>query len=107
MATPPIVQTQAGFQPKMRIFTDEQILDETFRKKIIDEINGQENRDRKLLAARRYEILRDEIKPHVLQLLSTQGFNGETMKIMEARCTSVNIYKKVVSKKARSYTQKH
>lgn len=89
----------------IKIFSDEQILDEAFRKQLIEEINGKENRERKLEASRRWELLRDVIKPHVMERLKVQGFTSATLAVMEARCTNVNIFKKFVSKKARSYSK--
>lgn len=88
-----------------KMFSDEQILDEAFRKQIIEEINGSENRARKLESSRRWELLKDQIKPHVMQRVRAQGFKAETLAVMEARCTNVNIFKKFVSKKARSYAK--
>lgn len=88
-----------------KMFKDEQILDIRFRVKIIKEINDKENVDRKRREAAKWEIWRDMIKPHVMKLLSSQGFKEETLKVFEARCTDINIFKKVVSKKARSYTK--
>lgn len=89
----------------IKLFSEEQILDENFRKLVIEEINGKENKTRKLEASRRWELLRDQIKPHVMERLRVQGFKQETLNVMEARCTNVNIFKKFVSKKARSYTK--
>lgn len=89
----------------IKMFSDEQILDEEFRKTIIEEINGSENRARKLESSRRWELLKDQIKPHVMQRLRAQGFKAETLAVMEQRCTNVNLFKKFVSKKARSYSK--
>jgi hypothetical protein len=88
-----------------KMFKDEQILDIKFRVQIIAEINHKENVDRKRREAAKWEIWRDMIQPHVMAIVKTQGFKDETLAVMAARCTDINIFKKVVSKKARSYTK--
>lgn len=90
---------------KVQMWKDEQILDEGFRKQVIQEIEGSENRQRKERQAACWEILRDQIPGHVMARLKTQGFNDDTLKVMEGRVTNVNLLKKIVSKKARSYSK--
>lgn len=90
---------------KTQMLNDEQILDPAFRKKIIDEINGAENRERKRLFAATWEIWRDQVRKFVLERLADQGFNADTIKIMNQRAANVNLFKKIVSKKARSYSK--
>jgi len=87
------------------MLTDEQILDPTFRAKVIKEIEGVENVNRKKQQKAMLEIYRDQIVPFVLQRLKDQGFAAETLAVMNQRATSINIYKKIVSKKARSYSK--
>lgn len=87
------------------MFTDEQILDQAFRAKLIKEINGSENQNRKKQQSAMLEMLRDQIIKFVLERLKAQGFKDETLAVMVQRATNVNIYKKIVSKKARSYSK--
>lgn len=87
------------------LFNDEQILNEGFRKKIIAEINGTENVERKRRAAACWEIWRDQVRGFVLDRLKAQGFLPETLAVMNQRASNVNLFKKIVSKKARSYSK--
>src|SRR3990167_986150 len=87
------------------MFTDEQILDPLFRKKIIQEINGNENTNRKKQQAAMLEMLRDQVIKFVLERLTAQGFKQETLAVMVQRATNVNLLKKIISKKARSYSK--
>lgn len=89
----------------IQLTSDEQILDEGFRKQIITQINGTENVNRKKLQAATWEIWRDQVRKYVLERLAAQGFKEDTLKIMNQRAANVNLFKKVVSKKARSYSK--
>lgn len=89
---------------KTTIFTDEQILDPNFRRGIIKEIEGDENRMRKAMAMRRFEIFRDQVKKYVMQRLRAQGFKDDTIQIMLQRASNISICKKIVKKKARAYS---
>lgn len=89
----------------IQLFSDDQILSEAFRKKIIDEIEGPENKERKRREAAKWEIWRDQVRKFVLDRLKSQGFQQETIEIMNQRATNVNLFKKIVSKKARSYAK--
>lgn len=90
---------------KYQMFSDEQILDQQFRAKIIKEINGNENKNRKKQQAAILEVYRDQIIKFVLERLQAQGFKAETLAVMVQRATNVNLLKKIVSKKARSYSK--
>lgn len=87
----------------MFIFKDEDVLDEGFRKKIIMEIGGIENLNRKKASIRRYEMFRDKTIDHVMKRLEDQGFEKDTLEQLRARASNISIYKKIVKKKARSY----
>lgn len=89
---------------KQVIFSDEQILNESFRRGIIKEIEGDENRQRKAMANRRFEIFRDQVKKYVMQRLRAQGFKEDTIAIMLQRAANISICKKIVKKKARAYS---
>lgn len=85
------------------IFRDEDVLNEMFRYSIIKEIEGHENRKRKAVAYRRFEILRDKTKKYVMERLRDQGFSDDTLRVMEARASNISVAKKIVKKKARTY----
>lgn len=86
----------------MRFDKEEMILDKDVRIELIKEIEGAENIQRKREALKRYEILKDRIKKYILENL-LEELDPETVKDMQSRIATVNIYKKVVSKKARVY----
>ncbi len=88
-----------------QMFNDEQILDKAFRIQIIKEIQGSENVSRKQQQASILQVLRDDIRKFVLQRLQAQGFKAATLAVMNQRASNVNLLKKIVSKKARSYSK--
>lgn len=88
----------------MRIFEEEELLDIDFRKKIIEEIEGEENVARKRESYKRYEIYRDRIKKYILENLLLE-MDEETVNEMQSRIATVNMYKKMVQKKARVYKE--
>lgn len=86
----------------MKFNNEDMILDKNTRLLLIKEIEGAENVSRKRESLRRYEILNDRIKKYILENLLVE-LDPETVKDMQSRIATVNIYKKVVSKKARVY----
>ena len=81
-----------------QLFTDEEILNREFRVKIIKEIKGSENRERKALSIQRYELFRDKTLKYVLKRLKEQGFLADTIKQMKARGSNISIFKKIIKK---------
>lgn len=90
---------------KYKIFADEDILDKQFRVKIIKEIKSAENAKRKEAQKAMLQMLRDKVREFVLQRLAAQGFMKETLAVMAQRASNINLFKKIVSKKARSYSK--
>lgn len=86
----------------MKFINEEMILDEKVRALLVKEIEGAENIKRKKEALKRYEILKDRIKKYILKNLLDE-LDPETVQDMQSRIATVNIYKKVVGKKARVY----
>lgn len=86
----------------MRQFNEEDILDETFRGKIIKEIQGPENQQRKADSFKRWEIYKDRVKKYILEKLQ-QELDPETLIEVESRTSTINVFKKVVNKKSRIY----
>jgi len=86
----------------MNLFNEDEVLDEKFRKEIIEEIEGPENTRRKAESYKRYEIYRDRIKKYILANL-LQEMDEATVNEMQSRVATVNMYKKMVQKKARVY----
>lgn len=89
----------------MKIFQEDEILDPAFRKKIVKEIEGPENISRKDESYKRYEILKDRIKKYILNQLREE-VDGQTVLEMQSRVSMINLFKKVVNKKARVYKTK-
>jgi len=86
----------------MHIYQESDLLNPEFRKSIIDEIEGPENRKRKCESLKRYEIYRDRIKKYILENLLAE-LDPETVNEMQSRVSTINIYKKMIQKKARVY----
>lgn len=86
----------------MQFINEEMILDKRVRIALIEEIESAENRARKLESLKRYEILKDRIKKYILLNLMEE-LDPETVQDMSSRIATINIYKKVVGKKARVY----
>ena len=78
------------------------ILNQDFRKKVIDEINGPENQSRKAEMYKRYEIYRDYTKKYVAQAVKDeQGIAA--YKDVLFRTTNISICKSIINKKAVLY----
>ena len=86
----------------MKFVNEEMILNKEARLLLIKEIDGPENRNRKLEIKKRYEILKDRIKKYILENL-LEELDPATVKDMQSRIATINLYKKVVGKKARVY----
>jgi hypothetical protein len=86
----------------MKVFNEEQLLDDNFRKQVIEEIESPENESRKQESFKRYEIYRDRIKKYILLQLQNE-LDPETVLEMQQRVATINIFKKIVKKKARVY----
>lgn len=89
----------------MKIFNEDKLLDAEFRNAVIEEIEDSENIQRKAESYKRYEIYRDRIKKYILENLLKE-LDQETVNEMQSRVATVNMYKKMVQKKARVYKDK-
>jgi hypothetical protein len=78
------------------------ILDIDTRVALIEQIESNKNITRKVEAKKRYEIYKDKIKRYILENLHRE-LEDETVRDMESRISTLNIYKKVINKKARVY----
>lgn len=86
-----------------RIESEEQVLDADIRKKIIEEIKGSENRDRRDEAYKRYLIFKDKTDRLVVEQLMLQ-FDADTIREMTYAISNVSLLKKVIGKLARVYS---
>lgn len=88
----------------MQIFNEDLLLNEAYRKKVIDEmIYGSENVSRKDSELRKHEIYRDLNKKWVMEALVHEEFKASTLKQMENRASNVSICRKIIDKLAQSY----
>ncbi len=71
------------------------------RKKIIEQIESEENKRRKAESEKRYQVMSDNQRPYVLQQLKNE-FSPETVAEMRT-VTSINITKRVVNAMASIY----
>ena len=86
----------------MQIFNENELLDQNFRLNVIQEIEGQENQKRKEESFKRWEVLKDRAKKYIIDMLLNE-MDEETVREMEGRASNINLFKKVISKKARVY----
>lgn len=84
------------------IYSDEQLLDIDYRKKILKEIQSKENLDRKKESMRRYDLMKDRNKKYVMERLRKE-MDSDTCDEMEHRASNISIFRAVVDKKAQIY----
>lgn len=87
----------------MKIFSQEEILDQTFRVAVIKEIKSQENQARKREMMKRKEVYRDNVIKWVMKALDSLGLRKDTLQLMKNHASNISIAKKIVNKKARCY----
>lgn len=87
----------------MRLTEDNQILDESIRKQILDEVDGQENQNRRNEAYKRDQIYRDQTRRFVIDKL-LQTFDQTTVREMDHSISNVSLYRKVIDKLSRVYS---
>jgi hypothetical protein len=99
------LESNASDRGNMQLKNEDQILDQAFRKKIIDEmIYGEENINRKNCELRKHEIYRDMNKKWVVAALLREGFKETTVAQMENRGVNISICRKIVNKLAQTYS---
>ncbi len=77
------------------------ILDQSYRKAVIEEIEGNENRERKAEHQKRADVYNDYQRKYILQMLSNE-FSQETVQQMRT-CTSINLTKRIINEEASIY----
>ena len=87
----------------MKIQSQEQILDQTFRAQVIKEILGKENLERKNSAKKTFDLLKDRNKKWVVESLRNENLSNETIATMTNRAGNVSLFRRVVEKLARTY----
>src|SRR5882757_809299 len=87
----------------MQIFTEEQILDQGFRARVIKDINGTWNKRRKREMRKRHEVLKDNTVKYVIEKLIQEGMLPQTIALMENRAANISVCRKIIEKLARCY----
>ncbi len=87
----------------MKVQNEEQLLDEDFRKVIIDEIEGPENCARKLQMKRRYDVFKDNTKEYVLAMMSEESEDKKVVQEIIHRLANISFCRKIIDKKAMVY----
>lgn len=88
----------------VRLLTNDQLLDEGFRKKVIEGISSQANASRKREMKKRGEVYKDLTVKWVIQKLKDEGLKDKTLKLMTNRAANISICRKIINKLARSYS---
>lgn len=86
----------------MQITKEQDILDQKFRKMVIDSIGGQENQARKAEAYRRYLCFKDRTDMFVIDKLAKQ-FDQQTIDEMGYAMANISFVRKIIEKLARVY----
>jgi hypothetical protein len=86
----------------MKLINEEQLLDENFRKLVLKEINGEENKERKKEARIRYDIFKDGTRKYVVERMKEE-LTAETFREVKHRTANISILRKIVDKKSMVY----
>jgi hypothetical protein len=89
---------------KYKLFNESDILNEAFRKKVIEEIKGAENISRKKESLKRNEVYNGNSKKWVVDALQLEGLEPDTINRMANRASNIRIMGKVTDKIAKCYT---
>jgi len=87
----------------VRLKLESDILDQKTRAALIEEIEGQENKNRKFEAYKRYQCYKDRTSHYVVELLLRQ-FEGQTVEEMRYALSNISFVRKIVDKLARVYS---
>jgi hypothetical protein len=88
---------------KMQLEKEDQLLDISIRRKIIQEIKASENQDRKDEHFKRYECYKDLTSRYVIEELLKQ-FTQTTVEEMSYALCNLSVVRKVIDKLARVYS---
>ena len=100
----PAVAAQTGLpgEPPLRANSDAALRDQGFRAQAIEEIMGDQNKNRKNDAMRRYEVYKDGTIRYVKEQLQKE-MSGDVAADMMNRVADISIVKTIVEKRARVY----
>lgn len=87
----------------MKLYNEEQLLNVEFRKKVIDEIEGNENRKRKDEMKKRYDIYKDETKKYVIESMVKESTDSNIEEEIKNRASNISFGRKIIDKKAMVY----
>lgn len=87
----------------MKIYNETDLLNIDYRKKVLDEIEGNENLKRKAQMKRRYEIYKDNTKSYALKMMQDESTDKQIIKEIINRLSNISFCKKVIAKKSTLY----
>lgn len=87
----------------MQIKSENEILDQAVRKRIIEEINGSENKSRKDEYFKRYQVYKDNTSYYVISKM-LQLFEQDTVREMSYAISNISLSRKIIDKLARVYS---
>lgn len=87
----------------MKLKKEEQILDEDFRKDVIEEILDEENQIRKMREKKRYDVYKDGTRKYVIERLEKEYSNADTLQDAIHRTANLSILRKIIDKKSVVY----
>lgn len=87
----------------MKIFNEEDILNEEYRQEVIAEIEGDENIKRKKAMKKRYEVYKDNTKMYVLEMMKAESNDKQITEEIMHRVANVSFARKIIDKKAMVY----
>ncbi len=86
----------------IRLQKEDDILDINYRKKVIQEILGEENQNRKDAMYVRHELYRDNARKYVAEAISRE-LGLQALEDMKERISNLSILKAIINKKAMVY----
>lgn len=88
---------------QIKLKNESDILNVSYRQRVIEEITGTENITRKNEMLKRYEVYKDRTIKWIVEALLRENLKPETIAQMENRAANISIARKIVNKRARSY----
>lgn len=87
----------------MKMQNEEQLLDKDFRKRVIAEIEGEENQKRKYNMKKRYDVFKDSSKEYVIEAMTEESQDKKIALEIKNRASNISFARKIIDKKAMVY----
>jgi hypothetical protein len=88
----------------MKLLNEDQLLDKSFRVKVIKDIKSNWNTARKIEHKKRHEVYKDNTVKYVMEKLKRELNGKDTLQLMENRASNISITKKIINKLGRVYS---